>query len=90
MRLVKDATSQYPTLPFLAVRFALAAMVMAVVVHRLPPRRVLVVGIPIGVALAAGYLLQTVGLATTSPGNAAARCARVAGGPCAKSCCRPW
>ena len=68
--LVKDAISQYPTLPFLAVRFALAALVMVVVVHRLPPRRVLVVGVPIGVALAAGYLLQTVGLETTSPGNA--------------------
>ncbi len=68
--LVKDAISQYPPLPFLAVRFALAALVLVVVVHRLPPRRVLVVGVPIGVALAAGYLLQTVGLQTTSPGNA--------------------
>jgi drug/metabolite transporter (DMT)-like permease len=68
--LVKDAISQYPTLPFLAIRFALAALVMIVVVRRLPSRRVLAVGAPIGVALAAGYLLQTVGLQTTSPGNA--------------------
>ena len=68
--LVKDAISQYPTLPFLALRFALAALVMVVVVHRPPSRRALVVGIPIGVALAVGYLLQTIGLETTSPGNA--------------------
>jgi drug/metabolite transporter (DMT)-like permease len=68
--LVKDAISHYPTLPFLAIRFALAALVMVVVVHRPPGWRVVRVGIPIGVALAAGYLLQTVGLQTTSPGNA--------------------
>jgi drug/metabolite transporter (DMT)-like permease len=68
--LVKDAISHYPTLPFLAVRFALAALVMVLVVRRPPGWRVVRVGIPIGVALAAGYLLQTVGLQTTSPGNA--------------------
>jgi drug/metabolite transporter (DMT)-like permease len=68
--LVKDAISHYPTLPFLAVRFALAALVMVVVVHRPPGWRVVKVGVPIGIALAAGYLLQTVGLQTTSPGNA--------------------
>jgi drug/metabolite transporter (DMT)-like permease len=68
--LVKDAISQYPTLPFLTVRFVLAALVLAVLVHRLPSRRTLVRGITIGTALAAGYLLQTVGLQYTSPGNA--------------------
>lgn len=68
--LVKDAISQYPTLPFLGIRFVLAALVMVVVVHRLPSRAVLRAGIPIGCALAAGYLLQTVGLQSTSPGNA--------------------
>jgi drug/metabolite transporter (DMT)-like permease len=68
--LVKDAISQYPTLPFLAVRFALAALVMIVIVHRPPGWRVLRVGVLIGFALAAGYLLQTIGLETTSPGNA--------------------
>ena len=68
--LVKDAISHYPTLPFLAIRFALAALVMVVVVHRPPGWRVVKVGIPIGIALAGGYLLQTVGLETTSPGNA--------------------
>jgi drug/metabolite transporter (DMT)-like permease len=68
--LVKDAISQYPTLPFLAIRFALAAFVMALLVHRLPSRRVLTRGAVIGAVLAAGYLLQTVGLQYTSPGNA--------------------
>ena len=68
--LVKDAISHYPTLPFLAIRFALAALVMVLVVRRPPSWRVVKVGVPIGVALAAGYLLQTVGLETTSPGNA--------------------
>ena len=68
--LVKDAISQYPTLPFLAVRFALAALVMVVIVHRPPGWRVVRVGVVIGLALAAGYLLQTIGLQTTSPGNA--------------------
>lgn len=68
--LVKDAISQYPTLSFLAVRFLLAAAVMAVIVHRLPPRRVLLRGAGAGAVLAAGYLFQTVGLQYTSPGNA--------------------
>ena len=68
--LVKDAVTQYPTLPFLQARFALALVVMAVVVHRLPSRRELRVGAVIGIVLAAGYLTQTAGLAITSPGNA--------------------
>ena len=68
--LVKDAISQYPTLPFLAIRFAIAALVMVAVARRLPSRRVVLVGVPIGLALTAGYLLQTVGLQSTSPGNA--------------------
>jgi drug/metabolite transporter (DMT)-like permease len=68
--LVKDAISHYPTLPFLAIRFALAALVMILVVRRPPGWKLVRVGVPIGVALAAGYLLQTVGLQTTSPGNA--------------------
>ena len=68
--LVKDAITQYPTLPFLELRFLLAAVLMAVVVHRLPSRRELWVGLVAGTVVAAGYLFQTVGLATTSPGNA--------------------
>ena len=68
--LVKDAVTQYPTLPFLQVRFALALVVMAVVVHRLPARPELRVGVILGAVLAAGYLAQTAGLTMTSPGNA--------------------
>jgi len=68
--LVKDAVTQYPTLGFLQLRFVLALLVMAVLVHRLPTRRELQVGAVIGVVLAAGYLTQTAGLTMTSPGNA--------------------
>ena len=68
--LVKDAVTQYPTLPFLQIRFALALVVMALVVHRMPTRREIRVGAVIGTVLAAGFLAQTAGLAITSPGNA--------------------
>jgi len=67
--LVKDAITQYPTLPFLQLRFILAFLVMAVVVHQLPARREVRVGVIAGTVLAAGYLAQTVGLTMTSPGN---------------------
>jgi drug/metabolite transporter (DMT)-like permease len=68
--LVKDAITQYPTLPFLQLRFILAFIVMAALVRRLPTRRELWVGAIAGAVLAGGYLTQTVGLATISPGNA--------------------
>ena len=68
--LVKDAVTQYPTLPFLQVRFALALVVLALLVRRLPTRRELKVGAIVGAVLAGGYLAQTVGLTMTSPGNA--------------------
>jgi drug/metabolite transporter (DMT)-like permease len=68
--LVKDAISHYPTLPFLSLRFVLAALVLLVALRRLPDRRTALVGLPIGAALAAGYFFQTVGLQYTSPGNA--------------------
>ena len=68
--LVKDAVTQYPTLPFMQIRFALALLVIAVVVHRVPSRRELRLGLVIGAVLAAGYLAQTAGLTITSPGNA--------------------
>lgn len=67
---VKDAIAQYPTVPFLALRFAIALIVMASVVRGLPSRRTLLVGTTVGTALAAGYLLQTVGLQYISAGNA--------------------
>jgi drug/metabolite transporter (DMT)-like permease len=68
--LVKDAITQYPTLPFLELRFLLALLVMVALVRRLPTRRELKVGVIAGAVLAGGYLLQTFGLTTTSPGNA--------------------
>lgn len=68
--LVKDAIAAYPTVPFLALRFALAAAVLAAVVRRPPGRRELVAGGAVGLALAAGYLVQTLGLQFTSPGTA--------------------
>ena len=37
--LVKDAISQYPTLPFLELRFILAFLVMAAIVRTLPTGR---------------------------------------------------
>src|SRR5438270_5266856 len=68
--LVKDAVTQYPTLPFLQIRIALALLVMVALVHRLPTRRELRIGAVVGAVLAAGYLAQTAGLVITSPGNA--------------------
>ena len=68
--LVKNAITQYPTLPFLELRFLLALLVMLALVRRLPTRRELKVGVTAGAVLAGGYLLQTVGLTSTSPGNA--------------------
>jgi drug/metabolite transporter (DMT)-like permease len=59
---VKNAIAEYPTLPFLQLRFILVFVVMAVIVRRIPTRRELVVGLAAGAVLAAGYLAQTVGL----------------------------
>jgi drug/metabolite transporter (DMT)-like permease len=67
--LVKDALTQYPTLPFLEVRFLLAFLVMVALVRKLPGRREAWVGVIAGAVLAAGYLTQTIGLTMTSPGN---------------------
>jgi drug/metabolite transporter (DMT)-like permease len=67
---VKNAISQYPTLPFLQLRFLLAFVVMAILVRRLPTRKELLFGLVIGVVLAAGYLTQTLGLNLIAPGNA--------------------
>ena len=67
--LVKDAITQYPTLPFLELRFILAFLVMVALVRGLPTRREVRVGIIAGAVLAAGYLTQTVGLSMTSPAN---------------------
>src|SRR5260370_34498158 len=68
--LVKDAVTQSRTLPFLQLRFALALVVMVLLVRRLPTSRELRIGLLVGAVLAAGYLTQTAGLTMTSPGNA--------------------
>ena len=68
--LVKDAVTHYPTLPFLQIRFAIAFVVVALIVRRVPAKRELQVGAIIGAVLAGGYLTQTAGLTITSPGNA--------------------
>src|SRR6202051_4803822 len=67
---VKNAIAEYPTLPFLQLRFILAFLVMAVLVRRLPTRRELLVGLGAGSVLAVAYLTQTLGLSLISPGNA--------------------
>jgi drug/metabolite transporter (DMT)-like permease len=67
---VKDAVTAYPAVPFLWLRFGLAALALAAIVRRPPDRRTLRLGLGVGLALAAGYLLQTLGLQLTSPGNA--------------------
>jgi len=74
--LVKDAVAQYPTLPFLALRFALATLAIVPVVllrrkgwaGRLPLH--LRSGAVMGIFLSAGYVFQTVGLERTSASNA--------------------
>jgi drug/metabolite transporter (DMT)-like permease len=66
---VKDAVQQMPVTDFLTWRFALAALAMLV----LRPRAIASLGtagrragLLLGLALGAGYLLQTLGLQTTS------------------------
>ncbi|MCU1594891.1 MAG: Threonine/homoserine efflux transporter RhtA [Frankiales bacterium] len=67
---VKDAVEKMPVTDFLTWRFALASLAMLLIrprsVARLgrPGRRA---GVLLGLALAAGYLLQTLGLERTSP-----------------------
>ena len=65
---VGDAIDLYGVLPFLAARFALAAVAMVPLARKAPPRT-LVAGGLIGLVLAAGYLFQTTGLLFTTPTN---------------------
>ncbi len=66
---VKDAIAVYGVLPFLAVRFLIAAAILGAVWGRRLTRRALAVGWRIGLVLAAGYLLQTWGLRLTTATN---------------------
>ncbi|MDX6516217.1 MAG: hypothetical protein QOH73_1883 [Gaiellaceae bacterium] len=70
---VKDAVELYPLFAFLAVRFAIACGVLAPFALprlRLLDRRGLLGGVAIGVFLAVGYALQTVGLQRTTVSSA--------------------
>jgi drug/metabolite transporter (DMT)-like permease len=66
---VKDAVSRMPVMDFLAWRFTIAAIAIAVVrpraVARLD-RRGKAIGVLLGLALGSGYIAQTVGLQHTS------------------------
>jgi drug/metabolite transporter (DMT)-like permease len=64
---VKDAIALYGVLGFLAIRFAIASGCLGVLCARRMTWRTFAVGAGIGVAMAAGYLLQTFGLQYTTP-----------------------
>ncbi|BBL80341.1 membrane protein [Rubrobacter xylanophilus] len=66
---VQEAITAYGVLGFLALRFTLASGAMAPLMARRTAARTLLVGSGIGVVLAAGYLLQTLGLLYTTPTN---------------------
>jgi drug/metabolite transporter (DMT)-like permease len=70
---VKDAVAIYPLFAFLAVRFAIAAAVLAVPAAgrmRELGRRGSVAGVFLGLLLALGYALQTAGLERTTVSSA--------------------
>jgi drug/metabolite transporter (DMT)-like permease len=66
---VKDAVELYPLFAFLAVRFAIASITLAVPAGprlRTLGRRGWLAGVSLGLLLAAGYALQTAGLQRTT------------------------
>ena len=70
---VKDAVAVYPLFAFLALRFAIATATLAVPAAprvRSLGRRGWAAGVVLGLLLAAGYVLQTAGLARTTVPNA--------------------
>jgi drug/metabolite transporter (DMT)-like permease len=69
---VQDAVAESDPIPFLAARFLIAGAVLAVLGRRRPPSpRELRHGVVAGVALLAGYVLQTIGLQYTTPATSA-------------------
>lgn len=66
---VQDAVSDYSVFSFLALRFALATLALLPFAARRTGRRELRAGLPVGLALGTGMLLQTVGLRTTTSTN---------------------
>lgn len=72
--LVKDALADLSVFSFIAVRFALAAAIMAVIFWRYirgMSGRTLWSGVQIGCFMFGGYVFQTVGLQYTTPAKAA-------------------
>ncbi|MGH9717832.1 MAG: DMT family transporter [Candidatus Acidiferrales bacterium] len=72
--LVKDALADISVFAFLAVRFALAAAVMAVIFWRYIRKmnaRTVWSGVQIGFCMFGGYVFQTTGLKYTTPAKAA-------------------
>jgi drug/metabolite transporter (DMT)-like permease len=69
---VKDAVEIYPILPFLAVRFGIASLVLAPALPRVAGlgRRGAAAAAVAGALLGAGYVLQTLGLERTSVSSA--------------------
>jgi len=68
---VKEAVAAYNVLGFLSFRFGIAALVVGVFAGRRWTRSTFQTGAGIGLALAAGYYLQTLGLCYTTPTNSA-------------------
>lgn len=83
--LVKDAVSLYPSMPFLALRFLMAALVLAPLAALRRPaatqaapglqrllgwKSSLKGGVVMGLFLGAGYIFQTIGLERTTSSNA--------------------
>jgi drug/metabolite transporter (DMT)-like permease len=69
---VKTALSDASPLPFLAIRFTAAGVLLLAVLGRgRLPRRALVPGVVLGVFLFFGYLCQTWGLTLTTPSKSA-------------------
>jgi drug/metabolite transporter (DMT)-like permease len=66
---VRQAIAVYPVVPFLSLRFLLAGLLLSVVLLR-GGRNDIVAGVPPGVALAVGYLCQTLGLQHTTASQA--------------------
>ena len=71
---IKDALADISVFMYIAVRFSLAAIVMAFVFWaslRRMDRRTLWAGVQIGICMFGGYAFQTVGLRFTTPAKAA-------------------
>jgi drug/metabolite transporter (DMT)-like permease len=69
---VKRALEDVSTVLFLTIRFSIAAALLALFFRRgwMPERRHLPAGVLIGACLGIGYVLQTIGLETTTPATA--------------------